>query len=716
MIAKIQKSILFVALLACFQSQAQQVSKAVADVINSGYFFPTVQNSEGNYVTMLPKRAGKKTSEQEVNKAFENIEAINLYRQILSDKIEDKNFDKVASQVFGKMTASKLQKTLTKDEMTAFIKYAKVKNEDELVDYINANPNPMNYAFLLMSHKYNALLGYIVEDKNLQRGVSYLYKITFTDKNGNERPMGYSIGLNAQQNNVILNKIKPTISKISTSDSSVICTWAFSLKSPELTGFVDASEKLNQNVGIFEGIKSHTLNSLQAELWVKSDKDGFVPTGKKTVNRTNDTLLISASIATLPEDVVNAYIVLNDEFGNTGTPSDTSHILSVDPLQVPILKNVKVEDILDGLQLTWKQLPEKPYFKGVEITRLGENSVWDTMAILSPTDTIYSDYNVKVGVHYIYNVKALYTQGYGMEQKVPAQGVGTVTKFSKPGKVTNFTATNEGRNIKLTWDYTKNDKFFGFYIYRGLSPLNMFPLVGPVKDNFYIDAAEELSGIAEYSYYVLVKDLKQQDSEPSNTIAIKPARKVTSLVPYNLKGEVVNNMIYLEWIDVKPHDDFVKGYTIRRAEGDNSTFKTLEKGLIEGAFYVDSTSNEQSSYQYQVASINLNNDTSDYTDIYTYTPYKAPVAVLTDFSTRNLTDGVEISWPSILYPNRKKYNIYKTEKETNKLVKIGSVNANEEYFIDKDVKMEKIYMYSITITDIEDREGEQAQAKMIIRN
>lgn len=710
------KNILLIILLASIQLQAQQVSKIVADVINENLYFPTVQNNESNFIIINSTKTDKVLSDKEFNDIFNNLQTINLYRQILSNKIEEKSFEKVNSNVINKVTNDKIKVLLTKEEIAEMQQYLELKNESELLNFINTHPSPIDYKMLYTSFKVKQLLGYVVEDKNIQKGVSYLYKITFGDKNGNEKTIGYSIGLNGQQNNIVLNKIRPTISHISMGDSMVICYWQYLLNKPDFKNFMTTSEKLNQNVGIFEGIKAFTLNHLQAKLWIKSDK-GFIPTEQKNVNisEMGDTLSVSFAVRTLPEDVVNMYIVLHDDIGNISANSDTSHILSVDPLQVPILRNINVKDITDALKITWDKLPNKPYYKGIEIKRFGENSVLDSVATLSPTDTAYTDYNVKVGVHYIYNVKALYKEGYGMEQKTPSQGVGTNTKFSKPSHITNLSAINEGQNIKLSWNYTRNSKFYGFYVYRGLSPLEMSPVAGPINDNFYVDTAEELSGVTEYHYYVVVQDLTQQNSEPSNIAAIKPLRKVISAVPYNLRSNAINEKVYLEWFDVKTDDEFIKGYTLKRAEGNSDIFKNLKTGIIEGAFFVDSTSNYQSSYKYQVASINMNGDTSEFSDIYVYIPYQEPVAVLSDYTIRNLSDGIEISWPNIIYQNRKKYNIYKSEIESNKLEKIGSIDANEPFFIDKNVSAGKEYIYSISITDIENREGEQAQVQTIIR-
>ena len=214
----------------------------------------------------------------------------------------------------------------------------------------------------------------------------------------------------------------------------------------------------------------------------------------------------------------------------------------------------------------------------------------------------------------------------------------------------------------------------------------------------------------------MAKDLTQQNSEPSNIVVIKPIRKVTSAVPYNVKCESVNNKVYLNWVDVKTNDEFVKGYTVKRADA-NNMFVNVTTGILEGAaYFIDSTSNATSSYKYQVASINFNGDTSAYSEIITYIPYKEPVDVLNDYTIRNLSDGIEVSWQKILYQNRKKYNVYKSEIQSNKLQKIGSVNADEPFFVDKDVALGKEYIYTVSITDIENREGEQAQVQTIIRN
>jgi hypothetical protein len=714
---KIFKNILLIIFLANIHANAQQVSEAVANTLKAADYFSTVQNNESNFIIIESTKFDRSLSEKELKEKFDNLATINVYRQVLSDNVVDADFDKVTSHTLGKVTNDKVRKLLNKIEIAELMEAFKLKNENEIASYLNTHTNTLEYGFFFNKFRFKQLLGFVIEDKNLQKGVSYLYKITYTDKMGNEKLEGYSLALNSLQHNVVLSKIKPTIGIASVNDSLVICNWVYSLQTPEFKNFITESEKLQKNTGFFRGIRAFTMNNLIAELWVKTDK-GFVPGGKQIVSASEeaDSININFSVRTYPEDVVNSYVVLHDDIGNTGMPSDTTYILSVDPLQVPILRNVDVKDITDGLQLTWNKLPEKPYYKGIEITRFGENSVLDTMAILTPMDSTYSDFNVKVGVHYIYNVKALYKEGYGMEQKTPSQGVGTNTKFSKPSKITNLKATNEGQNIKLTWDYAKNGKFFGFFIYRGLSPLDMTPLAGPVKDNFYIDEAEELSGTAEYNYYVLVKDLMQQNSEPSSIVTIKPQRKVASLVPYNLKSETVNDRLYLEWVDVKTDDAFIKGYTVRRAEGDKNVFKNISTGIIEGAFFVDSTSNSTQSYQYQVASINMNGDTSEYSDAYTYMPYKEPVAVLSDYTIRNLSDGIEISWPNVLYPNRKKYNIYKSEIKSNKFQKTGSVDANERYFVDKNVEKGKEYIYTISITDIENREGEQAQVQTIIRD
>ena len=709
--------IILISLLANLHANAQQVSQAVADVVKAKGYFPTVQNKDGNYIIVNSAKSDEKVSEQAFNDTFDNLASINLYRQVLTETIVEREFTKVSANLFGKLTPEKMQKILTKEEIAELTKYLALKSEKDLVSFINANPNPLKYKLMYNSFKIKQLLGFVIADNQLQTGVSYLYKVMFVDKKGNEKLYGYSIGLNGTQNNVILNKIKPTISKISMNDSLVISYWKYRFDTDDFKNFIAESEKLQQNIGIFEGIKDFTLNHLVAQMWIKSKK-GFIPTEKRVVSSSsnNDSLEIGFSVSTHPGDLVDIYIVLQDDIGNQGFPSDTANILAVDPTQVPIVQESKVTDIIDGLKLTWKQLPNKPYFEGVEVTRFGEESKLDTIGIFSPSDTVYTDYDVKVGVYYTYNVRALYKKGYEMVQKLPAQAVGTNTKFSKPSAATNLIATNKKQAIELNWSYVKNSRFYGYYLYRGLSPLNMASIAGPLTDNVFVDSSKVLNGQTEFHYYVVVKDLTQQNSPPSNTVVIKPKIRVESAIPYNLKCQIVNKKLYLSWTDVKTNDTYVKGYTVRRTETDSNHFVQLMPRLLKSPYIIDSTSNPASTYQYQVASINANGDTSDYSEVLLYAPVKAPVDVVGKYTIRNLSMGIEVSWDRLLYPNRKNYTIYKTAFGTDKLEKIGTVKADEFVFIDKNVEAGKEYMYSITVTDVENREGAQAQAQTIIRD
>jgi hypothetical protein len=168
-------------------------------------------------------------------------------------------------------------------------------------------------------------------------------------------------------------------------------------------------------------------------------------------------------------------------------------------------------------------------------------------------------------------------------------------------------------------------------------------------------------------------------------------------------------------VDVKKTDRYIKGYIVRRTETDTNHFVPITPTLIAAPYFIDSTANIASTYQYQIASINMNGDTSDYSEVLLFAPAKVPVDVVAKYTVRNLSTGIEVSWERIQYPNRKNYTIYKTVFGTDKLEKIGAVQASEFLFIDKNVEAGKEYVYSITVTDVENREGAQAQVQTIIR-
>ena len=121
-------------------------------------------------------------------------------------------------------------------------------------------------------------------------------------------------------------------------------------------------------------------------------------------------------------------------------------------------------------------------------------------------------------------------------------------------------------------------------------------------------------------------------------------------------------------------------------------------------------------YQYRVASINMTGDTSEFTDAFAYGVKKPDVSILNNFNVRNISEGIEVALPTVVFENRKYYRLYRKEEGENEYVNIGKIAADEFLFIDKNVVSNKYYTYSISVIDNEGREGVKCDAQSVKRD
>ena len=66
---------------------------------------------------------------------------------------------------------------------------------------------------------------------------------------------------------------------------------------------------------------------------------------------------------------------------------------------------------------------------------------------------------------------------------------------------------------------------------------------------------------------------------------------------------------------------------------------------------------------------------------------------------RQLTTGVEISWPNNENKGIASFNIYRRLPEENKYIKLGSVKPEDGKFMDKKFIKGKLNIYAVTVTN-----------------
>ncbi len=679
---------------------------------NNQRYIPSISSPNGNYIYMYDLLSDMMSDSTKL--ASTDYFVIER-RTVLQDGADSNQSDnKKIGMARVVQSNGDLNKLFSADDIVTLKSAFNVKSNGDLLNFFKTKSDPRYYGFNYLSNAVRIAMGHMYLDKEVKEGEKYMYVLTRVDKNKTEEPWGYTF-VETKGANEALNQLKPKKSNVIATDSFISVSWKLPLP-------IKPKENANKLVANKKGFKDlakllpFELNMVRAKIF-SYNAQGWSPFPEMSLgnpNSTGDTLSFYYSKKTVPDEVLSCYLQLEDEVQNIGHNSDTSTSFAIDKKRLPIILSIKTKEVLDGVEISWKKLPQQPYIAGVEITKTDGLTV-DTVAILSAKDSLFTDYRLKVGVSYTYNVKALYLPQTNLVQDLPAQGLGMYTIFSKPLPPSNLEVENVGTNIALKWNYDSVPSFFGYYIYRGTSPDNMAIVGGPLKIKKYIDTSATLSGRSKYYYTVVTQNLREDASANSNMVDIVPNRKIETVSPNDLQFYYSNDRLILEWKDVRKQDEAIVGYAIKKNNVGSKRVDFLTKTVIETTTAFDSLIVAGITYQYSIASINTRGDTSEYSSVKEYKLEKEPVAILADFTARNIEEGIELEWAAMEYADRKSYNIYRKLLPEQPAVKIGSVTANNFLFIDKSAQKNTTYIYEISITDVDGREGLKSIARAVKR-
>jgi fibronectin type 3 domain-containing protein len=292
-----------------------------------------------------------------------------------------------------------------------------------------------------------------------------------------------------------------------------------------------------------------------------------------------------------------------------------------------------------------------------------------------------------------------------MRQNVAASTVGTITKFSRPNPPFNLKANNVGKHIKLTWESKEQLGFKGYYIYRGTSTKNLNVIEGPVTTKTYIDTADHLSGRSDYYYAVISQNLMQDTSIYSNLVRISPNRKIETSLPNDISFYYSNGFLNISWPDTRTNDNAIEGFMVQKRKEGEKDFVSLNRDMVIDNKIIDSNLIAGVKYDYRIANVTNNKEVSDFGSSQTFYLEKPPVDVVNMFYVRNIENAIEISLPQMQFEDRKSYTIYRRDASNLQFEKLAEMDANTFKYIDKTAKSKQIYVYSISITNKDDREG-----------
>jgi len=611
-------------------------------------------------------------------------------------------------------TEKELKELYSESDLADVRKFLAKNTNKEVLDFVANHIKAANYGFLYTVTETRRMLGHVYLDTDVKEGEMVYYQVIRVDQNKVEHPWGMALA-QSKAGNYALPYLKPKLSFVRAKDSMVNIIWKLNIADATLNKI----PKPTQRATVDPDGNLLTVPFLASALAgrVVTTLDGQPgPTTRviAALNTSRDSLTFTYTAGLVKDKQFTAYLMPEDEIYNQGAHSDTVLTFGVDANSAPLLSSVNAKEIENGIQLTWPQLPAKPYLTGIQIWRYDTNDKLEKLTVMAPLDTVYTDYAITAGQNYRYQLKALFMPGIGVQQDVPAQATGTYTQFSKPLAAYGLEAKPSGNYVTLNWKANTDPAFYGYYVYRGTSPRQMDVIAGPVKERYYLDTAQSLNGRSQYYYAIMQQNLRQDTSDYSNVATVRPTKSLGIEPPRDVLFYYLNGVLRLQWDDVRKIDNAIETFLIQKKKKTDAEYSTYK--VSDGkAFYLDSLIEQGIVYQYRVAAVAANGEVSAYSTASEFSRQKDKVATLNQFNLRNTSTGIEVSLPPVVYANRKGYHIFRKDISGGDFINVGMLKADEFIFVDSKTQTGQTYIYTITIIENDGREGDKGLSLSVKR-
>ncbi|WP_247235663.1 fibronectin type III domain-containing protein [Telluribacter sp. SYSU D00476] len=695
----------------------------------------TLPSPRGNYLLVSPMIPTAEDTLQLRNTAYFVIERAVISAKSINkslQKEEPKNPKPAPANGTGPelkyREVEKLRRAASRSDLRQYVSDEYIANmksvlgqstDEQLINFIQNHYNPFDYKLLALGIELQSILGQVFLDTEVEQNDICYYRVYQVDKKNRRTPWGEAFTIAGVENQA-LKQAKFALDKVISNDSLVAFRWtcANNALAKKSNGPLTGGNILT-NAVMRQEATTHISDpaTLRANLYL------FVNNSWQKVsalmplqNTTGDSLVLYWQKKCRPEEVVRAYVQPYDLVYNEGVESDTATGVAVSKNSVSLIYAAFAKDTTDAIRLSWKKLPPKPYYTGVEISKEVAENQYEVIATVSPQDTVYVDYEVRPGITVAYRVRALFIPIDGLQQEFPAEVAGTCTNFSRPLPVRNLKATHQGPHVKLEWEGVASPSLFGYYVYRGTSPRNLSLVSQTIRGTMYVDSSDALSGRSTYYYSVLTMNLTQDTSDLVPPVAIQPRRAIETTYPRTLEVRLINGKAWLSWNDVREYDTILDAYVVQRQDNPQSDYKTLHNTPLRQASLVDSTLTEGSTYTYRVAAITAQGDTTQFSEATVLAVPFPTVQPVFNFYVRNTSQGVEVSWPNAVLEKRTHYVIYRRRAEEVNFTRIGEVSSQIDTFLDTNTSAKTKYVYTVTALEAPGRrESKPVKSKAITK-
>lgn len=480
------------------------------------------------------------------------------------------------------------------------------------------------------------------------------------------------------------------------SDSLVTISWA----NPSST----MQEIIGLQADIFKQVNEGDFQLLKNSLIIQSAE--------------SDSSFIHLQDAIQPGYRYAYYTRLADWVGNVGFAADTLYALAYDAANVSPITELRAEPDDSGVYLSWNPLPSEAIYTGIAIHKSRNyDSAYVVLDTIAAHEVGYLDSRVLSGSMYYYRVKPLFLSEADEEFIKPAEvaavadiPAGNLPPLAPEG--VQARATDEG--VKVSWWVPDGLDTYGFFVLRGPSPDRMEIISSSVQDTVYVDSLLMPAYSGQLHYAVLAMSHTQVLSDTSQLVTVAVRQPQVLTPPGGLTSRQSAEGIHLSWNNVMEIDDRVTGYAIFRRNQESDQFAVLEREW-NLPIYTDTAALQSGRYTYAVSTRDVWGNFSVLSPLshVEHAPISNALEPPLLINLRNLTKGIDVSWPISLMASSVEYAIYRRTEDENEFQKMGTAPANRSY-LDVNVQPDITYEYYVVAVS-DGLEGEPGPTLRISR-
>lgn len=395
------------------------------------------------------------------------------------------------------------------------------------------------------------------------------------------------------------------------------------------------------------------------------------------------------------------FIIPYDFYGNQAHSSDTIHVYNkmINTARSFVLdfKGKSMEEE-NKIRLSWKITRGEP-LASIDIYKsLDYNGNYFRVSSVSPTDTLFDDFNVQPVTPYYYTL--VLNTPFG--RTFPSATLPVVFKANRKTSFPpqNLTAKRTGGLVHLQWTNPYSD-VRAFYVYRmGSYSGNMTPIGQVVSSDTlvtYTDTVANLPSSPVWSYAVASENTSYAISPLSARVNV-PGNEKNLPIPAIQNIFVTKGNVEIFWND--PEDVPGRGFLIKRREADeeyrplsSSVEKTFQTSSTLINSFTDTTAEPDHYYSYVVQFLGVNEGDSSSPSL----PAGAFIPLDTPLPPNNVTavqqkGNVLLQWELPLGVDFDEIHVYRATAGT-ELTLLKTLKKDEVSFLDNSVKKGVDYFY-----------------------